>query len=108
MSPCSVAAVSGIPNSVGHSVFGQENAVFLAEAHQRSLYDAEDGDPQRDGGLTLTLRKTAYLLKRKPGRSLSVETNVKTPHLFGGENEVQKYEFENQEEQIGGNAYPRH
>jgi hypothetical protein len=98
MSPCSVAAVSGIPNSVGHLVLGQENAVLLAEVHQRSsLYGAEDGDPQREeGGLTLNLTKTAYLLTGKPGRSLSLETKVKTPQLFGGENEVQKYDFENQ------------
>jgi len=55
MSSCSVAAVSGIPDSVGHPVLGQENAVLLAEVHRRSsLYDAEDGDPQREeGGLTL-------------------------------------------------------
>ena len=55
MTPCSVAAVSEIPDSVGHPVLRQENAVLLAEVHQRSsLYDAEDGDPQREeGSLTL-------------------------------------------------------
>jgi hypothetical protein len=71
MSPCSVAAVTGIPDSVGHPVLGQESAVLLAEVYQRSsLCDAEDGDPQRDeGGLTLNLTKTAYLLIGKTGRS---------------------------------------
>jgi hypothetical protein len=72
--------------------------VLLAEVHQRySLYGAEDGYQQRgEGSLTLNLTKTAYLLKGKPGRNLSLETKVKTPQLFGGENEVQKSEFENQ------------
>jgi len=89
--------VSGIPDSVGHPVPEQENAVLLTEVHQRSsLYDAEDGDPQRkEEGLTLNSTKTAYLLIGKPGRSLPLETKVKTPQLYGGENEVQKYEFEN-------------
>ena len=95
--------MSGIPDSVehpvfGHPVFGQENAVLLAEVHQRcSLFGAEDGDLQREeGSLTLNLTKTAYLLKGKPGHSLSLETKVKTPQLFEGENEVQKNKFENQ------------
>jgi hypothetical protein len=90
--------VSGIPHSVEHPVLEQENAVLLAEVHQRSsLYNAEDGDPQREErGLTLNLTKTAYLLIGKPGGSLSLETKVKTPQLFGRENETEKYEFENQ------------